>query len=139
MGRGGEVDMRNRGGEEAAEGAGGGGGGETDVGKGETGGGEMEGVGARSDVVGVGEGGRAEASGAGSVATGGWPKLGTSSKTRTDCEGGALWAGDHYSQEKLRVVCCAGVALSVGSRGARMELPAVSTAENTLSEVQGAK
>ena len=53
MGGRGEVDMRNRGGGEAAEGAGGGGGGETDAGKGETGGGEMDGVAACSDIAGV--------------------------------------------------------------------------------------
>ena len=60
-GGGGEVDVRNRGGGEAVEGAGGGRGGETDVGKGETGGGEMGRAAAHSDVAGVGEGSGAEA------------------------------------------------------------------------------
>ena len=107
------------------------------MGKGETGGGETGGAAVHSDVAGVGEGSRAEASGTGGVAAGGWPKLGTSSKTRMDCKGGAPWAGDCYSQEKLHVVHRARVALSVGSRGARTELPAVLTAEKAMQEVRG--
>ena len=95
-GGGGEVDVRNQGGGEAAEGSGGGGGGEADVGKREAGGGETGRIAAHSNIAGVREGGRAEVSGAGGVAAGGWPKSGTSSKTRTDREGGAPWAGDHY-------------------------------------------
>ena len=137
MGRGGEVDVRNQGGGEAAEGAGGGRGGETDAGKGETGGGETGRTAARSDVAGVREYGRVEVSGTGGITARGWPKSGTSSKTRMDREGGTPWARDCYSREKLHAVHRAGVTVSVGSRGAHTELPAVLTAEKAMQEVRG--
>ena len=69
VGGGREADMGNRGGGEAAEGAGGGRDREVDAGKGEAGGRETGRTAVRSDIAWVGEGGRAEAGGAGSVAS----------------------------------------------------------------------
>ena len=52
-----------------------------------------------------------------------------------DHEGGAPGAGDSHPQEKLHMVCHAGVTVSVGPGGGHMELPAVLTAEEAMQEV----